>query len=78
MPKLIVIMLLCFFAGGASAQPVEGDSPGVPAELSPEDLRIVAELETLQLWELAEEQEMMEDIYLLIEDEPNESQTQTK
>ena len=75
MPKLIIIMLLCLFAGTVSAQPAEEDSSPVAAELSPEDLKIVAELETLQLWELAEEQEMMEDMNLLLEDGQNESQT---
>lgn len=75
MPKLILIMLLCLFAGTVSARPVEDDPTAGSAELSPEDLEVVAELETLQLWELAEEKEMMEDIYLLIEDDQNESQT---
>jgi hypothetical protein len=68
-------MLLCLFAGVASAQPEEGESPSVSEELSPEDLKIVAELETLQLLELAEDMDMLKDINYLIEDDQNETET---
>jgi len=74
MPKLIIIMLLCLFTGTASAQTTKEENPSVSKALSPEDLKVVSELETLQLWELAEDLEMMEDINLLIEDDQNESQ----
>lgn len=74
MPQLIIMMLLCLFAGTASAQPEEEDPPTVSAELSPEDLKIVAELETLQLLELAEDLDMLKDINYLIEDDQNETQ----
>ena len=75
MSQLIIIMLLCLFAGTAWAQSEEEYPSTVSAELSPEDLKIVAELETLQLLELAEDLDMLKDINYLIEDDQNEIQT---
>jgi hypothetical protein len=74
MPQLIIMLLLCLFAWTASAQPAEEDPTTVSVEISSEDLKVVAELETLQLLELAEDLDMLKDINYLIEDDKNETQ----
>lgn len=75
MLKWTMIVLLGFFIMTASAQGMGRDASEDPESISPEDLKVVAHMETLQLWELTEDQEMMEDMNLLIEEEENESQT---
>jgi hypothetical protein len=72
MPHLIAMMFLCLFAGNVWAQPVEEKHPTASPEISPEDLKVVAELETLQLLDLAEDLDMLQDINYLIEEEQNE------
>jgi hypothetical protein len=72
MPQLIAMVLLCLFAGDVWAQPSEEERPTASTEISPEDLKVVAELETLQLLELAEDLDMLQDINYLIEEDQNE------
>jgi hypothetical protein len=75
MPNFLTIVFLCLLMGAASARAAEKESPPNPAELSPEDLKVVAVIEILQIMDLAEEMDMVKDINYLIEDDQNESQT---
>ncbi len=75
MPNFLAIIFLCLLMGAVSAQAAEKESPLNPQPLSPEDLKVVAVMEILDIMELAEEMEMVKDINYLIEDDQNESQT---
>jgi hypothetical protein len=76
MPQLIAMMILCLFPGDAWTQPAEAPLPTASAGISPEDLKVVAELETLQLLDLAEDLDMLKDINYLIEDDQNEAKSE--
>ena len=75
MQKLLAIFLACLLMGAASAWAAENQSSMNPVELSPEDRKVVAVMEILQLMDLADEIEMIKDINTLIEDDQNERQT---
>ena len=75
MPRFLAIFLVCLLMGTASARAAENQSPTNPAELSPEDRKVVAVMEILQLMDLAEEIDMVKDINYLTEDNQNESHT---
>jgi hypothetical protein len=75
MPKFFAIIFLYLCMGAASVQAGEKQAPINAAELSPEDLKVVAVMEILELMDLAEEMDMVKDINYLIEDDQNETQT---
>lgn len=74
MPNLLAIVLLCLLAGASPVHGAERPGPEQPESLSPEDLKVVAVMEILQLMDLAEELDMVKDFNYLIEDDPNASQ----
>jgi len=75
MPNFLAIIFLCLLMGAASVRAAEKEPPPNPAELSPEDRKVVAVMEILQIMDLAEEMDMVQDIIYLIEDDQNEIQT---
>ena len=75
MLKWTMILLLSLFIGTASAHQTEKEKSVDSEAIAPEDLKIVAELETLQLMELAENFDMLQDMNLPVKDDQNESQT---
>jgi hypothetical protein len=80
MPRIYVIILLCLLAAASPVRAAEKPAPvrasqnsaPVRAEtLSPEDLKVVAVMEILQLMDMAEDMDMVNDFNYLIEDEQN-------
>jgi hypothetical protein len=74
MPNFLTLVLVCLLVGATAAQAGEKQSPA-PGAPSPEDLKVVAMMETLQLMDLAQEMDMVKDINYLIEDDQNENHT---
>ena len=74
MPKFFAIIFLYLCMGAASVQAGEKQAPINAAELSPEDLKVVAVMEILELMDLAEEMDMCKDFNYLIEEEQNGKQ----
>ncbi len=75
MPKFFAIIFLYLFMGAVSVQAGEKQAPINTAQLSPNDLKVVAVMEILEMMDLAEEMDMVKDINYLIEDDQNETQT---
>lgn len=65
----------CLLMGAAPCWGAENNSPKHPVELSPEDRKVVAVMEILQLMDLAENLDMMKDMDTLIEEDQHESQS---
>jgi len=75
MPRFLAIIFLYLFMGAASVQAGEKQASIDTAQLSPDDLKVVAVMEILELMDLAEELDMVKDINYLIEDDQNETQS---
>ncbi len=75
MPKCLRIILLCLLLGAPSAQAAEKQSAAKAADISPEDLKVVAVMDILELMDLADNMDMVKDINYLIEEDQNETQT---
>ena len=73
MTKFIAIIFLCLLMGATSAKAVENEELINQTKVSPEDFKVIAEIETLQLMDLAEDMDMLKDIEYLIEDDKNET-----
>ncbi len=75
MRKLLTKLTLCLLMGTATAWAGENQAVAKPASVSPEDEKVVAVLELLQLMDLAEEFDMVKDLEFLIEDDQDEQTT---
>ena len=75
MPNWPLIILVCLLMGAVPVRAAENRSSANPDPLSPEDRKIVAVLDILELMDLAAEMDMVQDINYLIEVDQNENPT---
>lgn len=76
MQKIIARLILCLLMGVASAWAGEDQvTAKKKAPVSPEDEKVMAVMEILQLMDLAEELNMVKDMEILIEDDQDEQTT---
>jgi hypothetical protein len=75
MPKFIAVIIFCLLLQGVSASPMAKKVTVKPLEISPEDSKVVAEMENLQLMDLANDMDMLKDLTYFIEDDKNGTQT---
>ena len=75
MQRFLFSILVCLLMGAAPVWTAENNVSKPPVELSPEDRKVVAAMEILQLMDLTKEMEMLKDMNTLIEDDQNESQS---
>lgn len=69
MPRYLYFIFLCLFLGASAVQAGEKQAPAETAGISPEDLKVVAVMDVLELMDLAEELDMIKDINYLIEED---------
>lgn len=72
----VAAILVCLLIGVSSVAAVEKGKPvkpATPAEIKPEDLKVVAAMEDLKLMDVAEDMDMLKDINYLIEDDQHEN-----
>jgi hypothetical protein len=74
MRRLFALVLVCLLAAASPVRAAEKKEPAQLEGLSPEDLKVVAVMEILQLMDLAEEIDMCKDYNYLIEEEQNGNQ----
>jgi hypothetical protein len=74
MRQLFAFILVCLLAAASPARAAEKIVPAQTESLSPEDLKVVAMMEILQLMDLAEEMDMCKDLNYLIEEKQNGNQ----
>lgn len=75
MPRRLTIIMTSLFMGAVAVWAAEPLPPAQSAKLSAADEKIVAVMEILELMDLTDEMEMYKDINYLIEDDPDEIQT---
>lgn len=69
MSEFITVVILCLMIGASWVEAAEKESPTEQAEIDAEDLKVVAEMENLQLIDVVEDMDMLKDINYLIEDD---------
>jgi hypothetical protein len=74
MRRFCAVLLLCLLAAASPVRAGEKKAPVQPEAISPEDLKVVAVMDILQLMDMAEEMDMVKDFNYLIEDEQNGNQ----
>jgi hypothetical protein len=74
MRRFYAVILLCLLAVASPVRAAEKQAPVQPEAISPEDLKVVAVMDILQLMDMAEEMDMVKDFNYLIEDEQNGNQ----
>jgi len=78
MSELITVIILCLIMGVSWVDAAEKGRPTEQAEMDAENLKVAAEMETLQLMDLVEDLDMLKDINCLIEDDQEENQNETE
>jgi hypothetical protein len=74
MRQLFAFILVCLLAVASPVRAAEEKVPVQLESLSPEDLKVVAMMDILQLMDLAEEMDMCKDFNSLIEEKQNGNQ----